>query len=96
MLWVAISLPGLTLLHPGNLYSFGLLYADPGSGALAWQLLLSLLVGAMFYVRTVTRKVKAFIADRKRRQLVGKVTAPQLKNSSAALSNTVLTKSEDY
>ena len=73
-----------------------MLYADPGSGALAWQLLLSLLFGAMFYVRTVTRKVRTFIADRKSRQLADQITAPRLKNSSAALSNTVLTKSEDY
>lgn len=73
-----------------------MLYADPGSGALAWQLLLSMLFGAMFYVRTVTRKVRTFIADRKRRQLADQITAPRLKNSSAALSNTVLTKSEDY
>ena len=73
-----------------------MLYADPGSGALAWQLLLSLLFGAMFYVRTVTRKVRTFIANRKSRQLADQVTVPRLKNSSAALSNTVLTKSEDY
>ena len=96
MIWVAIPLAGATLLHPGNLYSFGLLYADPGSGALAWQLLLSLLFGAMFYVRTFTRKVRTFITNRKGRQLIGQVTAPGLEDSSAALSNTVLTKSEDY
>ena len=69
MIWVDIPLAGSTLLHSGNLYSFGLLYADPGSGALAWQLLLSLLFGAMFYVRTVTRRVRTFIADRKSRHL---------------------------
>ena len=91
MIWVAIALADSTLLLPGKLYSFGLLYADPGSGALAWQLLLSLLVGAIFYLRTVTQKVRTFITDRKSRQLVGQVTAPGLDNS-----NTVLTKSEDY
>ncbi len=96
MMWVEISLPGLTLLHPGNFYSLGLLYADPGSGALAWQLLLSLLFGAMFYLRTVSRRVRTFINDRKRRQLGGQVTAPGLENSSSALSNTMLSKSEDY
>ena len=73
-----------------------MLYADPGSGALAWQLLLSILFGAMFYVRAVTRKVRTFIADRKSRQLADQITAQRLKNSAAALSNTVLTKSEDY
>ena len=59
-------------------------------------LLLSLLFGAMFYLRNVSRKVRTFISNRKGRQLVGPVTAPELEDSSAALSNTVLTKSEDY
>ena len=95
MIWFAIPPIGSTFLHPGSHYSFGLLYADPGSGALAWQLLLSLLFGAMFYVRTVTRKVRTFITNRKGRQLVGQVTAPGLEDSSADLANTV-PKSEDY
>ena len=95
MIGVDIPLAGLILVHPGNLLSFGLLYADPGSGALAWQLLLSLLFGAMFYARTVTRKVRTFLADRKG-DLVAQVTVPGLKNSSTALPHTVPRKSEDY
>ena len=90
---VEISFPCLSLFHPGSL---GLLYADPGSGALAWQLLVSLLFGAMFYLRTVTRKLRSFITARQNRQLVAKVAAPRLENSSAALSKAVLTKAEDY
>jgi hypothetical protein len=30
-----------------------LLYADPGSGALVWQLLVGAFIGAMFYFRRV-------------------------------------------
>lgn len=96
MMWAEISLPCSNLLHPGNFGSFVLLYVDPGSGALAWQLLLSLLFGALFYVRTVTRKVKAFVAGRQSRQPGAKAMAPRLEKSSGALSHTVLTKSEDY
>lgn len=95
MMWVEISLSCSNLLHAGNSCSFGLLYTDPGSGALAWQLLLSLLFGAMFYARSASRKVKAFIADRKQRQLVTPVRTPGLESASV-LSPPALNKAEDF
>jgi len=40
-----------------------LLYTDPGSGILVWQLVLAAFFGAMFYVR----RVKDLIVRRRRR-----------------------------
>jgi hypothetical protein len=42
-----------------------LLYADPGSGTLIWQLLLASLFGAMFYIR----RLKNFVLQRKQTPL---------------------------
>ena len=44
-----------------------LLYADPGSGALVWQLVLASLVSGLFYARSLIGKVKTF-ASRKFRK----------------------------
>jgi hypothetical protein len=37
---------------------FALLYGDPGSGSLVWQLLLAAFFGVVFYVRFYARKFK--------------------------------------
>ena len=38
--------------------SIAFIYADPGSGALLWQLVGSFFIGLVFYVRRFTRWVK--------------------------------------
>jgi hypothetical protein len=44
-----------------------LLYTDPGSGALIWQLVVAAGLGAAFYFRHYLGKAKALIASRKSR-----------------------------
>jgi hypothetical protein len=41
-----------------------LLYGDPGSGSLIWQLLLAAVFGLIFYVRYYTRRVREAIRTR--------------------------------
>jgi hypothetical protein len=38
-------------------------YIDPGTGSLIVQMLLAALVGSMFYLRTIIRKIKAFFGS---------------------------------
>jgi hypothetical protein len=37
-------------------------YIDPGSGALLWQALLAVFVGALFYIRSIYRLVLNWIS----------------------------------
>jgi hypothetical protein len=41
---------------------FILLYADPGSGMLLWQLITAAGLGLLFYARTIVRKIKAIVS----------------------------------
>ena len=45
-----------------TVFAHCLLYADPGSGTLIWQLVLAAVFGGLFYVR----KVKDLIVQRRR------------------------------
>jgi len=38
-----------------------LLYADPGSGMLLWQLITAVALGLLFYARTIIRKIRALM-----------------------------------
>ena len=40
-------------------------YIDPGSGALIWQALLAVFVGASFYMRSIIRRVKQWVSPKK-------------------------------
>jgi hypothetical protein len=40
---------------------FVLLYADPGSGMLLWQLFTAAALGLLFYGRTIVRKIRMLI-----------------------------------
>jgi hypothetical protein len=40
-------------------------YADPGSGALIWQILVGASIGVMFYLRAITRWVRGLKSKRK-------------------------------
>ena len=44
-----------------------LLYTDPGSGAMIWQLLVAAGLGAAFYFRHYAARIRAIIAARKNR-----------------------------
>lgn len=48
--------------------SFYALYADPGAGALAWQLLLAAIFGGMLYARSLLVKLK-ILRSRKEKKL---------------------------
>lgn len=47
-----------------------LLYTDPGTGALLWQLLLASLIGGAFYARQLMRQIKGRIAGPRRNDAV--------------------------
>ena len=47
------------------------LYTDPGTGALAWQLLLASIVGGLFYARSLLDKLKV-LTSRKNKSLNNK------------------------
>ena len=44
-----------------------LLYTDPGTGAMVWQLLVAAGLGAAFYFRHYIAKLRALFTARKRR-----------------------------
>jgi len=49
-------------------FSFFLLYTDPGTGAMLWQLLAAAFIGAAFYFRHYATKVKVLIASMKNKK----------------------------
>lgn len=59
----------VTLLHVfywNGIHNLAFLYADPGSGALAWQLLVASLVGGLFYIRLFIRRIVAIMSGGRR------------------------------
>jgi len=42
-----------------------LLYADPGSGMLVWQLLTAVFLGSLFHLKTIVRRVREAIRNRR-------------------------------
>ena len=40
-------------------------YADPGSGALIWQILVGASIGVMFYLRAILRWIRGLKSNRK-------------------------------
>jgi hypothetical protein len=46
-------------MTPEFVSSVFLLYADPGSGMLLWQLITAAALGLLFYARTIIRKIRA-------------------------------------
>lgn len=59
--------PHTTLLTSSGFTAF-LLYTDPGSGTLIWQLLLAAFFGGMFYLR----RLKDLITQRRRQGRVSR------------------------
>jgi len=41
------------------------LYADPGSGMLIWQLLTALFLGSVFHIRTISRRIREAVKNRR-------------------------------
>lgn len=60
---IILNVLGHDLLAAGNSASI-LLYADPGSGALALQLLLATFFGALFYARSYLVRLKDRLAGK--------------------------------
>ncbi|HEY6403247.1 MAG TPA: hypothetical protein VI479_17635 [Blastocatellia bacterium] len=62
--------PGIRFLYVFNccdIHALALLYTDPGSGALVWQLLVASFFGILFYLRAFIRRIAAIMSDRKSR-----------------------------
>jgi hypothetical protein len=62
--------PGISFLYIFNyidIHPLVLLYTDPGSGALVWQLLVASFFGILFYLRAFIRRIAAMMSDRKSR-----------------------------
>jgi hypothetical protein len=60
--------PHATVVLTSASFSTFLLYTDPGSGTLVWQLLLAAFFGGMFYLR----KLKDLITQRKQQRRVSR------------------------
>ena len=71
-----------------------LLYADPGSGALALQLLLASFFGALFYLRSYLVKLKRIFTGRSWRVAVRGVNGRETPPATAESSETVHPKRE--
>jgi len=56
----------LFVFHSLHFHLTILLYADPGSGMLIWQLATAGVLGLMFYARTIMRKIRVLIRSRQR------------------------------
>jgi hypothetical protein len=83
---------GVTFLYIFNwidIHSFAFLYADPGSGALIWQLLVASFVGGLFYIRTFIRKITAKMSSRRSREQSDQQGAIDQTGSTAPNRNTV-------
>jgi hypothetical protein len=48
--------------------SYFLLYTDPGTGAMVWQLLVAAFIGAAFYFRQYATKIRVMLAAIKNRK----------------------------
>ncbi|HEU0185775.1 MAG TPA: hypothetical protein VFS27_10710 [Blastocatellia bacterium] len=60
--------PGISFLYIFNysdIHTLAILYTDPGSGALVWQLLVASFFGILFYLRAFIRRIAAMMSDRK-------------------------------
>jgi len=55
----------LYIFNCSDIHTLAILYADPGSGALIWQLLVASFVGILFYVRSFIRRISAMMSGRK-------------------------------
>jgi hypothetical protein len=62
---MALSVSSLYIFDWSDIHTLAFLYADPGSGALIWQLLVVSFVGGLFYVRSFIRRITAMISGRK-------------------------------
>jgi hypothetical protein len=71
-----------------------LLYADPGSGALALQLLLASFFGALFYLRSYLVRLKRILTGRARRVAVRGMSECKTPPATAESSETVHPKRE--
>jgi hypothetical protein len=45
-----------------DIYTLAFIYADPGSGAMIWQLLVASFLGGLFYLRSFIRRIAARIS----------------------------------
>ena len=49
-------------------FSFILLYTDPGTGAMLWQLLAAAFIGGAFYFRHYATKVRVLFTSKKNKK----------------------------
>ena len=81
-------------ITPTGGFAHLLLYADPGSGALALQLLLASFFGALFYLRSYLVKFKEMFKGRASRDTAREVSGRKTQPATAESSETVHPKRE--
>jgi hypothetical protein len=59
---MTLSVAFLYVFDWSGIHTLAFLYADPGSGALAWQLLVASFVGGLFYMRLFIRRIVAMMS----------------------------------
>lgn len=62
---MTLSVSFLDVFNRSDIHTLAILYADPGSGALIWQLLVASFVGILFYMRTFIRRITAMMSGRR-------------------------------
>jgi len=51
------------MIKVDSIYFLGLLYADPGSGMLIWQLITAAGLGLLFYSRSIVKKIRGLLGN---------------------------------
>jgi hypothetical protein len=86
---MTLSISFLYVFNCSGIHTLAILYADPGSGALIWQLLVASFVGILFYVRSFIRRISAMMSGRKNME-EGDLQAAVDRDSSGAPSRNSL------
>ena len=86
---MTLDISFLYVFNWSDIHTLAILYTDPGSGALVWQLLVASFVGILFYVRSFIRRISARISGRKNMEESDLQTAVDRDSSGAPNRNSL-------
>jgi hypothetical protein len=86
---MTLSISFLYVFNWSDIHTLAILYTDPGSGALIWQLLVASFVGILFYVRSFIRRITAMMPGRKSKEESNQRVAVDRDSSAAPNRNTL-------
>ncbi|HZF40374.1 MAG TPA: hypothetical protein VE715_16230 [Blastocatellia bacterium] len=65
---MTLNIGFLYVFNWSDIHTLALLYTDPGSGALVWQLLVASFFGIMFYLRSFIRRITEMMSGRRSKE----------------------------